>query len=141
MTIDDYSAVTALWEATEGVAYHPEDADSPGSIARYLERNPGLSQVATDDGRLVGAVLSGHDGRRGSLHHLAVACSHRGRRVGRTLVERALAGLEAEGISRCNILVFSENTGGLAFWERLGWERYRGKLEFLMKWTGERSIR
>ena len=138
MTTDDYDAVTGLWDATDGVAYHPEDADSPECIARYLQRNAGLSQVAEEDGELVGAVLCGHDGRRGSLHHLAVADTHRGRSVGRSLVERALAGLAGEGIRRCNILVFADNAGGLAFWDRLGWQRYPGELVFLMKSTAAR---
>jgi ribosomal protein S18 acetylase RimI-like enzyme len=61
--------------------------------------------------------------------------------VGRTLVDRALAGLAAEGVRRCNILVYADNAAGLAFWKRLGWEQYPGKLEFLMKWTGEQSAR
>ena len=47
-------------------------SDSPAALKDFLARNPGLSTVAVLDGRLAGAALCGHDGRRGLLHHLAV---------------------------------------------------------------------
>jgi hypothetical protein len=73
----DYDTVLALWRSCEGIGL--SDSDTREAIATYLARNPGLSLVATDaDGVIVGAVLGGHDGRRGYLHHLAVAPAHRG---------------------------------------------------------------
>ena len=89
MTSEDYDAVYALWQATEGLGL--SDADSREAIARYLERNPGLSFIAVENEELLGTVLCGHDGRRGYLHHLAVARSHRGQGLGRRLAQRALA--------------------------------------------------
>ena len=70
MTVDDLTAVTALWNSTEGVGIN--ESDEPGQLRAFLERNPELSLVARDVSRLVGAVLCGHDGRRGFLYHLAV---------------------------------------------------------------------
>ena len=65
MTIEDYPAVTALWAATEGMGLSADD--SAPAIARFLQRNPDLSVVALDaQGQLAGAVLCGHDGRRGT---------------------------------------------------------------------------
>jgi putative acetyltransferase len=119
MTIEDYDAVLALWQASAGVGLRL--ADEKEHIARYLARNPGLSFVAHRNGRLVGAVLCGHDGRRGYIHHLAVAASHRRQGIGRALVERSLAGLSAIGIRKCHLFVFQDNSEAIAFWQETGW--------------------
>ena len=120
MTIADYDEVLALWRATEGVGLSA--ADERPQIERYLARNPGLSLVAAADGRLAGAVLCGHDGRRGYIHHLAVAADLRGRGIGRELVARCMEGLAAIDISRCHIFVYTRNTEGQGFWRAIGWK-------------------
>ncbi len=120
MTMRDYAEVAALWERTEGVGLD-EDSDCAEKTRLYLERNPGLSFVARVEGEVVGAVLCGHDGRRGYLHHLAVGHSRRRAGIGRMLVERCLAGLRSVGIPKCNIFVFGENEAGNAFWRATGW--------------------
>ena len=119
MTIDDYDAVLALWKASEGIGLSA--ADERPAIARYLERNPGMSFVACQEGRIVGAVLCGHDGRRGYMHHLAVAPPCRRQGLGRQLVERCLVALAATGIDKCHLFVFGGNSAGVAFWKRIGW--------------------
>jgi N-acetylglutamate synthase len=110
----------ALWESTEGVGL--SDADSFENIRRFLERNPGLSFVAIEQQAVVATILCGHDGRRGLIHHLAVAPSHRRQGLGRALVAQALAALRRCGIQKCHLLVFRDNAPGRAFWERLGAE-------------------
>lgn len=132
MTMDDYAAAAALWTSVDGVGL--SDADTPSGIAQYLRRNPGLSFVARDGGQLVGAVLCGHDGRRGYLHHLAVANSCRRRGVGRALVQRCLAGLGSMGIDKCHLFVFATNHAAIAFWEEIGWEQ-RGDLVIMSRFV------
>ncbi len=117
--IDEYDAVVALWQATEGVGL--SGSDTRPKIAQFLERNPGLSFVAYDGDLLAGAVLCGHDGRRGYIHHLAVRVSHRRRGIGRQLVERCLSALEAAGIDKCHLFVFAENQDAVDFWKDTGW--------------------
>lgn len=119
MTIRDYDEVLALWQSVEGVAIN--DADSRENMARYFERNPGLSFVATDGEAIVGAVICGHDGRRGYLNHLAVNPEYRRQGIGRRLVEHCLAGLNAAGIQKCNIMVLKDNHTGFAFWRECGY--------------------
>ncbi len=118
--MEDYPAVMALWRATQGIGL--SSADEPAAIAAYLERNPGLSFVAWVEGRLAGAVLCGSDGRRGYLHHLAVAPEFRRQGIGAALVERCLAGLKAAGIGKCHLFVFHQNAEAQAFWKRTGWK-------------------
>ena len=119
LILSDYDAVIALWQSAEGVGL--SSADAREAIGRYLARNPGMSFTAWDGDELVGAVLCGHDGRRGYVHHLAVCPSHRRRGVGSELAERGLAALEAEGIEKCHLFVFVHNADAIAFWERAGW--------------------
>ncbi len=117
----DYGAAYSLWEKAEGIGL--SQADSRENIARFLERNPGTSFVATAEGRLVGAVLCGNDGRRGFLHHLAVSPDQRRSGIGRALVDRCLAALAAAGMRKCHIFVLADNGEGQRFWERVGWEK------------------
>ena len=121
MTIADYEAVLRLWEETEGIGLN--ESDSRENIASFLARNPGLSRVTADGTKIIGAVLCGHDGRRGYLHHLAVAKTQRKRGLGRQLVEACLAGLAQRGIAKCNIFLFADNAAGEAFWKHNGWAK------------------
>lgn len=117
-----YRRVLALWQATPGV--HVGESDSPEGIGFYLRRNRGLSLVALDGGRVVGALLVGHDGMRGFLHHLAVAADCRRKGLGRRLVAEALRRLKAAGITQCRLIVYRDNRPGRRFWKSLGWEEF-----------------
>ena len=118
MRKDDYEAAYRLWQNTEGMAL--SEADSEANIAVYLARNPGFSFVCEVDGRLAGTILCGHDGRRGLIHHLVTAESHRRRGVASALLERSLGALCDAGITKCHLLVFRSNEAGLAFWREIG---------------------
>jgi ribosomal protein S18 acetylase RimI-like enzyme len=120
-TMTDYEAAYSLWEKAEGIGL--SQADRRENIAVFLKRNPGTSFVAVAGGSLVGAVLCGHDGRRGFLHHLAVSPDHRRSGIGRALVDRCLAALSAAGMRKCHIFVLADNHDGQRFWERIGWEK------------------
>jgi len=120
MTIVDHPALLALWSQTEGIVLTDTDEREP--MRRFLDRNPGLSLVAERDGALVGAVLCSHDGRRGYLHHLAVAPEFRRQGLGSALVQSCLSRLQREGIGKCNIFFLEENESGVAFWERNGFQ-------------------
>ena len=132
MTLQDYAEVLALWRTSEGVGL--SDADSREGVARFLKRNPGLSFAARDGEHLVGAILCGHDGRRGYIHHLAVSKSHRRRGLGRALVERCLSALRRAGIDKCHIFVFADNQDTIAFWKSIGWAQ-RVELTMMSQYT------
>lgn len=121
MYLADYEAVYKLWTSAPGVGMRSLD-DSEAGISRYLERNPTTCFVATHSDRIVGSILSGHDGRRGYLYHAMLAEDFRGKDVGRALVETALDALKQEGIHKAALVVFKDNESGSRFWEALGWE-------------------
>lgn len=125
-----YDEVMALWQRCEGIGL--SGADSREAIAAYLERNPGMSFVAMADGKIVGAILSGHDGRRGYIQHLAVDLRWRRQGMARQLVGRCLAVLKAAGIGKAHIFIFTDNESGRAFWESIGWG-YRTDIRVVSK--------
>ena len=73
VTAADYDELYALWNQVEQTkrALNPVD-DSREGISRYIKRNPSTCFAALSDGKIVGAILTGHDGRRGMIHHLCV---------------------------------------------------------------------
>lgn len=119
MRMDDYDSLYSLWMNTPGMGLNDVD-DSREGIRRYLERNPRTCFVAEEDGRLLGGILCGHDGRRGYIYHTAVAAGEQGRGIGRALAGAAVEALEREGISKAGLLVFARNQGGNLFWEKCG---------------------
>jgi ribosomal protein S18 acetylase RimI-like enzyme len=120
MTAEDLPAARVLWATTPGIEL--AEGDGPGELESYLLRNPETSLVAVSGEHVIGALLAGHDGRRGLLYHLAVAADQRRSGVARQLVARSLSALKAAGISRVLILVAHDNEVGKQFWERCGYE-------------------
>ncbi len=120
MTIDMYEDVYVLWQKMTGLCL--SESDSKKGIAKFLKRNKDMSFAAYEGETLIGAVLSGHDGLKGFIHHLAVARKYRRNGIGRELVERCLEALSLVGISHYQIVVASDNISGQNFWEELGWE-------------------
>ena len=101
--------------------------DSRQGITRYLERNPTTSFVReTSDGIIDGAILAGHDGRRGYVYHTAVSPEHQHQGIGTALVNATLHALADEGIIKVALVVFSRNDAGNAFWQRLGFSARDG---------------
>lgn len=119
MDSQDYGQVVKLWQETEGIGL--SEADEEVNIQHFIKRNPGMSFVAEAlDGKIVGALLCGHDGRRGYLHHLAVDKSFRRKGLGSSLVECCLKKLKTQGIKKCHLFVFCDNPEGFAFWQKKG---------------------
>ena len=119
MRLDDYDNVYALWLSCPGMRLNDLD-DSREGIAKYLARNPDTCFVAEERGEIVGAILTGHDGRRGYISHTAVSPAHQRQGIGRQLVEAALEALEQEGIHKVYLVAFADNEQGNAFWEKMG---------------------
>lgn len=119
MTISDYEEIYDVWINTPGMGLNSTD-DSKEGIEKYLKRNPTTSFVAECDGKVVGVIMAGHDGRRGYLHHTAVLSVYRNQGIAKTLVEAAMKALEKEGIHKVALVAFKKNEIGNGFWEHLG---------------------
>ena len=121
-SISDYPEVLALWQQhPEALGIGPSDA--PAEIAKKLERDPDLFLVSEEEGRIVGTVIGGFDGRRGLIYHLAVAPDFLGRGIGRLLMDEVERRLKARGCIRAYLLVKTENLAVVEFYEYLGWQQ------------------
>ena len=120
MTIEDYEGVYALWKKIKEFGIRSID-DSKEGVARFLKRNPTTSVVAEKDGRIVGSILCGHDGRRGCLYHVCVDEDYRRHGIGKRMVVFAMKALKEEKINKVSLIAFTENDIGNAFWNTIGW--------------------
>lgn len=121
MVIEDYEEVYKLWLSIKGFAIRQID-DSKEGIERFIRRNEGISVVAEEDGKIVGSILAGHDGRRGCLYHVCVMESHRKKGIGRSMALKVIESLKAENISKISLVVFTKNELGNPFWQEMGWK-------------------
>lgn len=122
MTMDDYDKVYALWMSIQGFGIRSID-DSREGVERFLRRNPSTSVVAEQNGRIVGSVLCGHDGRMGCFYHVCVARDYRKHGVGHRMALYCMRALQDEGISKVNLIAFKTNAVGNAFWQGVGWTK------------------
>jgi ribosomal protein S18 acetylase RimI-like enzyme len=119
---DDYPAVQVLWRSA-GPGIHLRRSDEPQEIEKKLRRDPDLFLVAEMDGRIIGSVLGGFDGRRGMMYHLAVDQLYRKHGIGALLVDELERRLRDRGCIRYYLLVTQDNEAAIHFYEKRGWER------------------
>ena len=118
---EDLSGVLELWE-NAGPGVHVGRSDSPEEIQKKLTRDPDLFLVAELDGRLVGTVMGGFDGRRGMVYHLAVVEEQRRQGLGEALMQAVEARLHSMGCLRYYLLVTQDNESAIKFYEQRGHE-------------------
>ena len=122
MTEADYDEVRALWMTIRGFGIRALD-DSREDVTRFIRRNPTTSVVARVDGKIVGSILCGSDGRQGALYHVCVAKAFRRRRIGTHMVGYCMHQLRLMGINKVSLIAFATNDAGNAFWKQIGWTR------------------
>lgn len=122
MMLSDYEEIFHLWTNTEGMGLRSLD-DSEEGISAFLKRNPKTNFVALDHDRIIGAILCGHDGRRGYIYHTVVQNQYRKQGIATKLIEHAVSALQDEGITRVCLNVMETNEQGKVFWQKRGWEK------------------
>ena len=120
MTIDDFPEVHKLWMTIKGFGIRTID-DSKEGVERFIKRNPTTSIVAEADGKIVGSILCGHDGRRGCLYHVCVRKGYRRHGVGKAMVVACMEALRKEEINKVTLIAFTKNDIGNVFWNKIGW--------------------
>ena len=125
-TADDIEGVLAFWRE----AAQPTSTDSAEVLASLVGRQPGALIVAEVDGHIVGSVIAGWDGWRGSIYRLAVGPDQRRSGLGRALLRAAEDRLTALGARRLHAIVVESNDDAVAFWTASDWERQAGQLRF-----------
>jgi ribosomal protein S18 acetylase RimI-like enzyme len=118
---EDYPSARSLWE-NAGSGIHVRSSDEPEEIQKKLQRDPDLFLVAEAEGKVVGTVIGGFDGRRGIIYHLAVSAASRQHGIGSLLMDEVERRLKAKGCLKCYLMVTAENKNAMHFYERRGWE-------------------
>ena len=117
----DYQPLYRLWQSIEkGVRLGR--SDTLPEIEKKIARDPDLFLVAEENGKIVGSVIGGFDGRRGLIYHLVVAAPYRGQGLGSCLLHEVESRLRAKGCLKCYLLVTSDNTEAEAYYQRRGWQ-------------------
>ena len=122
MQNSDIQAVLLFWREMDGVHLHSNGEETYDAICSYLHRNPHLSFIAVCESEIVGAVMCGHDRRRGYLNHLGVSPEYRYRGIAKELLNRVEIELRKNGIYKEALFVLCENTSAQAFYEHMGWK-------------------
>lgn len=138
MTIEDYDAVYELWMSIHGFGIRSID-DSREGVDRFIRRNPTTSVVAVSDGKIVGAILCGHDGRRGCLYHVCVHENYRKHGIGKAMAVACMRALQAEHINKVNLIAFKSNEIGNQFWKGEAWT-FREDLNYYDFTLNEQNI-
>ncbi len=123
---DDIPSVLDLWRSSAA----PTSTDSADALQSLLGQDPGALMVADAGGEIVGTVIAGWDGWRGSIYRLAVVPAHRRRGLGGRLLREAEHRLAGLGVRRMHAIVVGDDARAVAFWESTDWELQRGQLRF-----------
>ena len=119
MNISDYEQVYQLWMSCSGMGLNNLD-DSKEGIERFLNRNPETCFVAETEQKIIGVIIVGNDGRRGYIYHTAVDPNYRNQGIATKLVNEAMKTLKSLGINKVALVVFTKNSDGNVFWEKIG---------------------
>lgn len=121
----DFEAVRNLWKGA-GTGIQLRRSDDPEEILKKLQRDPDLFLVASLEGKIIGTVIGGFDGRRGLIYHLAVEQDLREQGIGSQLMEEVENRLRLKGCIKSYLLVTQENASAMRFYEKRGWQPMDG---------------
>jgi ribosomal protein S18 acetylase RimI-like enzyme len=124
----DVEAVLGLWVAAAAEPTHTDDAVS---LRALLDHKGSALLVAEDGSTLVGSVIAGWDGWRGSVYRLVVASTHRRQGLGRRLLRAAEDHLWAVGAVRLQAVVVDTEPQATGFWLTTDWEQQDHRLRFV----------
>ena len=117
---DDFEEVITLWERCD--LLRPWN-DPEMDIERKLNHDADLFLVAEVGGEVVGSLMGGYDGHRGSAYYLGVHPEYRGRGIANALLSRLEKKLIARGCPKIHIMVREENDLVIGMYERLEYEQ------------------
>ncbi|WP_045047536.1 GNAT family acetyltransferase [Rouxiella chamberiensis] len=116
---EDFEEVLTIWERCD--LLRPWN-DPELDIERKLNHDPELFLVAEVSGEVVGTVMGGYDGHRGSAYYLGVHPEYRGRGIANALMNRLEKKLIARGCPKINLMVRAENDAVISMYEKLDYE-------------------
>lgn len=116
LTINDYEKLIPFWEEN----YFANEHDSFERLKLFLNKNPNLSILAEENGKIIGTALGSYDGRRGYIQKLVVDKSFRRKGLGKELIKKIIEKLQSSGITYIPIAVEEEL---VPFYEQSGFKK------------------
>ena len=90
---EDVKKVHQFWQEH----YEVSKKDTVERIVEFIQKNPGLSTLAEDDGKVVGTALGAYDGRKGYIQKVSVHKDYRGTGLGQKLVKETVDKIKKAG--------------------------------------------
>ena len=131
--LDDYDALLALWQRAGLHSLKPRGRDSRETLAQQLASGAQKILGLEVDGKLVGAVITTHDSRKGWINRLAVDPAYRRHDYGSQLVAAAEEILRAQGMRVIAALVERDNLPSLALFRKAGYVEGDPGIHYLTK--------
>ena len=116
----DYQAVADLWQQEQGIVVRDFD-DSEAGFDRMIRHNPYLCLGLWEGEQLVGAALTGFDGRRAYIYHFIIAAHRRRNGLGKQLAAALDQAMRRKSINKAHLFVLRHNTDAQKFWCELDW--------------------
>ncbi len=134
-TGDDVEEVLAFWTVA---TVEDSSTDDVAGVRALVEGAPGSLLLATDDageGKVIGTVIAGWDGWRGSMYRLAVAPEQRRKGIATALVREGERSLQRQGARRLHLIVGEGGAAAESFWTAAGY-RPTGQKRFVKNLSG-----
>ena len=120
---EDETGLIELWKVS-GIyrSWNDPHLDIARKIENMQKTGFGLFLVVQDSsGKIIGSVMAGYDGHRGSVNYLAVHPEAQKQGIGRALMAEVERWCEVEGCPKINLLVRTDNEAVKAFYARCGY--------------------
>jgi ribosomal protein S18 acetylase RimI-like enzyme len=118
----DYEGAFRIWQSA-GKGIHITFSDTIDEIEKLVKRSPGLFFVAEIDGKIVGTVMGGFDGRRGLIYHLAVHPDYQNKHIGTQLLKRVEEALASVGCTKVYLFIVPENINLAGYYKKMDYEQ------------------
>jgi ribosomal protein S18 acetylase RimI-like enzyme len=121
--------VLAVWALANTL---PSVTDDIESLRRLLAFDASAVLVADAGDDVVGSLILGWNGWRGSFYRLAVAPGHRRLGLATALVREGEHRLRGRGALRLDAIVAADEAAAMNFWRAAGYQRQNERSRFVL---------
>jgi len=128
----DYDALIEVWTKAS-LPYKPEGRDTNENILKQLKIENNLFLVAEISGKLVGAIIASHNGRKGWINRLAVLPEFREKGIASALIRKSEEFFLSNNIEIFVCLIEDWNNLSISFFQNNDYIEHRDIIYFTKK--------